>query len=172
MRHSLRPRLTAIAPSTGEAVRGAGGWLFDQAMAGWDVTVVAVDLGDTRALEILGVRARELDAICASPILGPCLQSIAVRTDLYDADERVRRLVLAAAGAGGAEIRLWGDVWPEDFDGRADLVSHRLSLAARAFKAQAMAAAGLPGEPTADTEAFRRGVLLRSRLAPATLQNA
>jgi hypothetical protein len=172
VRHSLRPRLTAIAPSAAEAVRYAGGWLFDQVMAGWDVTVVAVDMGDTRALEILGVRARELDAMCANPIRGPFLQSIAVRTDLYHADERVRRLVLAAAEAGGAEIRLWGDVWPADFDDRADSVSHRLSLAARAFKAQAMAAADLGGEPTADTEVFRRGKLIRHRLAPASLQNA
>jgi hypothetical protein len=173
VRHSLRPRLTAIAPSTAEAVRCAGGWLFDQVMVGWDVTVVAVDMGDPRPLEILGVRARQLDAvICANPILGPCLQSIAVRTELYHADERVRRFVLAAIEAGGAEIRLWGDLWPEDFDGRADSVPHRLSLAARAFKAQAMAAADLSGEPAADTELFRRGELRRPRMVPATLQNA
>ena len=171
MRHSLRPRLTAIAPSTAEAVRSAGGWLFDQVLAGWDVTVVAVDMGDPRPLEILGVRARELDVIYEVPILGPCLQSVAVRADLYHADERVRRFVLAAAEAGGTEVRLWGDVWPEDFDGGADSVSHRLSLAARAFKAQAMAAADLCGEPTADTEVFRRGELRRPRLVPATLQN-
>jgi hypothetical protein len=30
VRHSLRPRLTAIAPSAGEAVQQVGGWLFDQ----------------------------------------------------------------------------------------------------------------------------------------------
>ena len=172
MRHSLRPRLTAIAPSTAEAVRCAGGWLFDQVMAGWDVTVVAVNMGDPRPLEILGVRARELDVIYEVPILGPCLQSVAVRADLYHADERVRRFVLAAAEAGGTEVRLWGDVWPEDFDGGADSVSHRLSLAARAFKAQAMAAADLSGEPTADTEVFRRGELVRPKLVPASLQNA
>jgi hypothetical protein len=51
-------------------------------------------------------------------------------------------------------------------------VSHRLSLAARAFKAQAMAAAELSGEPTADTEVFRRGEFSRPRLVLATLQNA
>ena len=66
--------------------------------------------------------------VCANPSLAACPQSIAVRTDLYDADDRVRRLVLAATERGGAEIRLWGDVWPEDFDGRAVSVSHRLSL--------------------------------------------
>src|ERR1700678_796445 len=70
VRHSIRPRLTAITPSTEEAVRCAGGWLFDQVMAGWDVTVVAVDIGDLRSLEILGVRARPVDVICEIPILG------------------------------------------------------------------------------------------------------
>jgi hypothetical protein len=55
---------------------------------------------------------------------------------------------------------------------RAGSVSHRLSLAARAFKAQAMAAAELSGEPTADTEVFRRGEFSRPRLVLATLQNA
>jgi hypothetical protein len=32
---------------------------------------------------------------------------------------------------------------------------HRLSLAARAFKAQALAAARVPGEAVADVEVFR-----------------
>jgi hypothetical protein len=40
LRHSLRPRLAVLAPCISEAVRSAGGWLFDQVMAGWDVTVL------------------------------------------------------------------------------------------------------------------------------------
>ena len=75
MRQSLRPRMTAIAPSAAEAVQYAGGWLFDQAMAGWDVTVVTVDDGDPRPLDILGVRARTFDAVFAAPLLGRCLQA-------------------------------------------------------------------------------------------------
>jgi hypothetical protein len=158
--------MTTIAPSAAEAVRSAGGWLFDQVMAGWDVTVVTADQGDPRPLQILGARARDLDTVFAMPVLGPCLQAVAVRTELYDADERVRRLVLTAAEAGGADIRFWGDgdVWPADFDGGADPVAHRLSLAARAFKAQAMAAASLPAEPAAVTEVFRRGEIRRPGL--------
>ena len=167
MRHSLRPRMTTIAPSTAEAVRSAGGWLFDQVMAGWDVTVVTADQGDPRPLHILGVRARDLDSVFAAPVLGPCLQAIAVRTELYDADERVRRLVLTAAETGSADIRLWGDMWPADFDGSADSVSHRLSLAARAFKAQAMAAASLPAEAPTEMEVFRRGEIRRPGLVSA-----
>jgi len=169
--------MTAIAPSAAEAVRYAGGWLFDQAMAGWDVTVVTAEDGDPRPLDILGVRARTFDAAFAAPALGPCLQAIVLRADLYRDDERVRRLVLAAAEAGRAQIRLWGEVrpwgeiWPADFDGSGDPVSHRLSLAARAFKAQALAAADLPGAPTAETEAFRRVELRRPRLTAVSLQN-
>ena len=163
--------MTAIAPSAAEAVQYAGGWLFDQVMAGWDVTVVTAEAGDQRPLDILGVRACNFDSVFAAPVLGPCLRSIALRTDLYHDDERVRRLVRAAAESGRAEIRLWGDGWPEDFDGSGDRVSHRLSLAARAFKAQALAAADLRDAPTAETEVFRRGELRRPRLAAVSLQN-
>ena len=163
--------MTAIAPSAAEAVQYADGWLFDQAMAGWDGTVVTADDGDPRPLDILGVRARSFDSVFAAPVLGPCLQAIALRTDLYH-DERVRRLVLAAAEAGRAEIRLWGDAWPEDFDGSGDPVAHRLSLAARAFKAQALAAADLPGAPGDESEVFRRGELRHPRLVAASLTDA
>ena len=160
--------MTTLAPSTAEAVRSAGGWLFDQVLAGWDVTVVTADHGDPRPLHILGVRARDLDSILVMPVLGPCLQAIAVHTDLYDADERVRRMVLTAAEAGAADVRLWGGgSWPAGFDGGADPVSHRLSLAARAFKAQAMAAASLPAEPAVEIEVFRRADIRRPGLVSA-----
>src|SRR5271163_4270691 len=83
VRHSLRPRMTAIAPSAAEAVQYAGGWLFDQVMAGWDVTVITADDGDPRPLDILGVRARGFDAVFAAPVLGRSLRAIALSTDLY-----------------------------------------------------------------------------------------
>jgi hypothetical protein len=153
-RRSLRPCLTVIAPTGAEAVGCAGGWLFDQVMEGWAVSVAAADRGDRRPLDILGVRPCQLDAVFAASALGPCPQAIAVPADLYRADDRVRRLILGAAEAGGTEIRLWGDAWPADFDGGATTVPHRLSLAARAFKAQALAAAGLPRQ-RGDTELFR-----------------
>jgi hypothetical protein len=171
VRRSLRPRLTAIAPSAAEAVRSAGGWLFDQAMSGWEVTVVTAEAGDRRPLDILGVRVRDLDAVVAVPALGSRPRAIALPADLYHDDERVRRLVGAAAETGRAELRLWGDGWPADFDG-GDVVSHRLSLAARAFKAQALAAAHLLGERPMETEAFRRGEVGRPRLAAVSLTNA
>jgi hypothetical protein len=71
----------------------------------------------------------------------------------------VHQLVRAATETGRTEIRLWGDAWPDDLDGRADDVSHRLSAAARAFKAQALAATAADVRP-ADTEDAQRALVL------------
>jgi hypothetical protein len=170
IRYSLRPRLTAIAPSTAEVVRSAGGWLFDQVMAGWDVTVLTADHGDSRPLEILGARVRDLEAILALPLVGGCLQAVAVRADLYESDERVRRMVLRAVGEGQADIRFWGDFRHEEPGAGADRLSHRLSFAAQAFKAQALAAAAASADPAGvaqDVELFRRGRVRRPSPAAA-----
>ena len=79
--------------------------------------------------------------------------------------------MLTAAEVGGTEIRLWGDLWPADFADESDSVSHRLSLAARAFKAQALAAAAVAPEPPMDTEVFRRGEIRRSASLRPSLQD-
>ena len=179
----MRPRLVALADRTADVVEVAGGWLCDQVLAGWDVTVVTADHADQRALRILGVRGQDLESALAAPVQGPCLRAIAVQAELYGAHERVRRLVRDAADGARTEIRLWGDTWPEDFGTRADQVSHRLSAAARAFKAEALAAAAAGPQASdalafetrasqtracqtraADTEEFRRAALRRLAL--------
>jgi hypothetical protein len=159
--------MVAMAPCTADVVKSAGGWLFDQVLSGWDVTVLTCDQAEQRALRILGVRHRGLDSALSVPIHGPCLAAIAVTVEIYHADERVRRMVHNAAEAGRTEIRLWGDdEVPADFDG-GDPVEHRLSAAARAFKAQAMTAAAIQADGPADTEVFRRGAIRRIGLASA-----
>jgi hypothetical protein len=154
LRHSLRPRLAVMAPCISDAVRSAGGWLFDQVMAGWDVTVLTADDADARPLQILGVRATDLEGVLARQVRGSCLQGIAVRTDLYGSDSRIRRMVSEALEGGLAEVRLWGGC-PAELDDAASPVWHRLSFAARAFKVQALAAAAVPAEGSEDTEEFR-----------------
>jgi hypothetical protein len=144
-------------------VQVTGGWLCDQVLAGWDVTVATADHEDQRALRILGVRGGDLESALVVPLQGPCLRAIAVEAELYVADERVHQLVRAAAEAGRTEIRVWGDAWPTDLETRTDRVSHRLSAAARAFKAQALAATAADAWP-ADTEEFRRGAVRRLAL--------
>ena len=153
--HSLRPRLAVMAPRLAEAVRFAGGWLFDQAMAGWDVAVLTADDADARPLQILGARAADLETVLNRRIRGSCLQAIAVRADLCGDDARVRRMVSEALAGGLADVRLWSERWPAGPDGTAGPVWHRLSVAARAFKAQALAAAAVPAEGSEDTEVFR-----------------
>jgi hypothetical protein len=162
-----------FAPSTAEAVRCTGGWLFDQVMAGWDVTVVTDDLSDPRPLHILGARVRDLNSVPDTPAIGQCLRAVAVRADLYESDKRVRQMVRTALDQGQAEVRFWGDHWPDGFRRTTGPVSHELSLAARAFKAQAMAAAAMTvADVTAAdlgsyVEVFRRGEIGRSALAGA-----
>jgi hypothetical protein len=152
---SPRPRLTAIAASPADVVRAAGGWLFDQAIAGWDVSVLTAQPGDPRPLRILGTRSHALDAVLASRVpWGACLQVIAVAADLYDADERVRRITRNALMASPAELLLWGGQDRADRGGDATIVQYQPSLAARAFKAQALAAARAGGGMTADVEVF------------------
>ncbi len=164
----MKHRMLAIAPSLAEAVRYAGGWLFDQVMAGWDVTVLTADHSDARALKILGARARDLDSLLAAPlVLGPCLQAIAVRADLCDSDARVRRVVHTALAEGRAEVRFWGDEWPAGLGDSSGPVWHRLSVAARAFKAHALTAAAAPAGPDEDIETFRRAEV---RLAPVPVR--
>jgi hypothetical protein len=163
----LRYRLVVIAPSMVEVVRCAGGWLFDQGMAGWDVTVLTADQADARPLQILGAAAADLEAALTSPVQGPSPQAIAVRADLYDSDARVHRMVREGLHDGPAEVRLWGGPWPEDLDGPVGPVRHQLSMAARAFKAQALAALGAQADPGEATEVFRRGEIRRPSTVPA-----
>jgi hypothetical protein len=153
--HSLKPRLAVLAPSTTDVLRFAGGWLVDQGLAGWEVNVLTADHGDLQPLRILGALGHDLDTVLESPApLGHCLRAIAIPADFYDADERARRIVRNACQARSADVRLWGDGQPAG-QGGAGRVRHRLSLAARAFKAQALAAARVSAEAATDVEVFR-----------------
>lgn len=138
-----------------EAVRFAGGWLCDMVMAGWDATVVTVDQPDSRPLQILGAHVVDLDSDLATSLRNPGPHAIAVDADLYDSDTRVHQVVLDALDRGVTDIRIWGDRWPADLDGQMGAAPHRLSVAARAFKAQALAAAAEEVDPTHVTEMFR-----------------
>jgi hypothetical protein len=155
-----------MALCSAEVVQFAGGWLFDQVMAGWDVTVLSTDNPDPRPLAILGVRIVDLETVLARQVSGSCLQAIAVHADLYDADARVRQMVDEALRGGQTDVRLWGERCSGDSDAAADPVWHRLSVAARAFKAQALAAAAVPADPSEVTEVFRKGEIRRPSPLP------
>ncbi|MEU8896062.1 hypothetical protein [Nocardia sp. NPDC048505] len=151
-----RYRMAVLAPSALDAVRCAGGWVCDRAMAGWDVTVLTTP-ADPRPLRILGARLLdpELSPDAALHDLAP--QAIAVAGALYDSDERVRSGVLGQLARAPMEITVWGRTRPAELDGRLRVVEHRLSYAARAFKARAWAAVALPDTPIAPVESFYCG---------------
>lgn len=130
-----RYELDVIGVDAADLVRSAGGWLFDRAMAGWDVRVTLTKEGDLRPLQILGLRIGERRdqpvALAVAGVLGFQVQT--------------------ALNRGDAEVTVW------DADRLTGLepVRYVLSSAARAFKAQALAAVGLDPTELRQVEVFR-----------------
>lgn len=158
-----------VAPTTVEAVQATGGWMFDRAMAGWDVMVLVADTADSRPLHILGAYVGDLEAALRSQARGPQPHVLAVDAHLLDSDHRVRRLVVSLLERGLTEVRLWGEEWPQDIEGEVVSLHHQLSVAARAFKTQALAAAAAPVESLDTTEVFHSGELLPQPLGVTDL---
>ena len=111
----MRYRLDVVASGVVDVVRFAGGWLFDRAIAGWDVSVLLTDLADHpdgRPLQILGAQIVDLGEALASVESGaesrPRPQALAAAADLFGCDPRVRQGVLQALDHGVTEVTLWG----------------------------------------------------------------
>jgi hypothetical protein len=167
----MRYRLDVVAPTVLDAVRFAGGWVYDRVMAGWDVTVLIGSDEGVRPLEILGAEVRDLESVLEAWEERPHPQTVAVAADLFHRDARVRRGVLEALEQGATEVTLWGERLPAELDSSVDSVQHQLSAAARAFKAQALAAArGSDVEAVGGTETFRCGMMasVAADLIPAS----
>ena len=158
----MRYRLDVVATNVVDVVRFAGGWLFDRAMAGWDVTVLLPDLADhpdRRPLQILGAQVLDLEGALASVASRPRPQALAAAADLFGCDSRVRQGVLQALDHGVTEVTLWGESWPVELNDSVGLVQHRLSTAAKIFKGKALAAAAVPHDSIGCLESFRSGLL-------------
>jgi hypothetical protein len=150
---SLRYRLDVVAASAGDAVRAAGGWMYDRVTAGWEVTVLLAQGWDTRPLQILGVRAMDLDAGFTRPMS----QGLAVSAEVCIADARVRAKVLTALDHRSTQVALWGDGWPLE-NREMTRVQHVLSGAARVFKGYALNAAGIECGAVDPTETLLCGM--------------
>jgi hypothetical protein len=160
----MRYRLDVVAANAADAVKFAGGWMYDRVMAGWDVTVLLADRTDERPLHILGVETADLEPALAMWADRPHPQTVAVAADLFANNERVRQGVLGALEQGLTEVTLWGDAWPAELNDSVGPVAHHLSAAARAFKSQALTAAS-GGGTAAGTETFRCGVMATPSVA-------
>jgi hypothetical protein len=161
----LRYRLNIVAPSVVEVVEHAGGWVFDRVMAGWDVLVIVGELLDDRPLRILGADSLSFETALSSN--RPCghPQSLAVPTELFECDSRVRNWVLKALNQGLTQVALWGRSCPPQLSDHVDFGQHRLTTAARTYKAQALAAADVAHMSVGDTENFHTGAVARPLVA-------
>jgi uncharacterized protein YeaC (DUF1315 family) len=148
----LKYRLDVVANSVVDVVRATGGWLYDRVAAGWEVTVVLPQHRDTRPLQILGVRTVELESRFAPANMIWPSRGLAVSADVFASTPCVRDLVFKALDHRLTEVTLWNDGWPLTVERRTTTVQHVLSGAARAFKAHALAAAGVSGQPVGPTE--------------------
>lgn len=160
-RHTLRYRLAVLAIDAREVVTHAGGWLFDRSMAGWDVNAVLADVRDLRPAQVLGATVLELEGPLAVPVHHTWPDALAVSPELLRSDPRVRDGVRNCLEHDLLDIVLWGSV-PTEFAPYVDRTHHRLSAAARAFKARALAAADLDLGPMAVTERFHGNAALRT----------
>ncbi|ORA78026.1 hypothetical protein K3U93_01605 [Mycobacterium malmoense] len=156
----LRYRLDVVAGSAADVVQSAGGWLYDRAMAGWEVTVLLPDNCDTRSLRILGARA----ARAGFDETKTTSQSLAVSAEAFTADARARDRVLKSLDDRLTEVALWGDGWPLGVDRAMTRAQHVLSAAARTFKGHALAAAGIACGSVDPTETLLCDAATCSRL--------
>jgi hypothetical protein len=118
----MRYRLDVVVANVVDVVKFAGGWLFDRAMAGWDVTVLVADHVDPRPLQILGAQIIDLEHALESAGQTPLPQTLAVAADLVGCDPRVRDGVLQALDCGVTEVTLWGETCPAELDDSVGLV--------------------------------------------------
>lgn len=157
----MRYAMDVVATSVVEVVSCAGGWLYDRATAGWDVTVLLAAQPDVRPLHILGAKVVDLRDALAGPPRRPA--AIAAAVALYEADLGVRDEIHAAVVGGRVEVTLWGQNCPRELSRCATDTTHELSWAARIFKTQALSAAAAPAELVPPFETFH--TLARDRRA-------
>lgn len=147
-----RYQLSVVATDAAELIASAGGWMYDRVRAGWDVSVAVAESTDLRPLQILGVTPLVADQGFDSAVDGLASAAIAIAPEILESKGNVRREVLKALDDGVTEVTLWGATMPRGLCGRVDRMQHRLSSAARAFKAHSLAAAGIPATAISATE--------------------
>lgn len=118
-----------------------------------------------RALPILGVKAVELEGLWPSTTHERVVTTV-VAADLFDTDGDARSQVLASMHRGDGEVVLWGSGAPGRFGGGLRATQYRLSAAAQAFKAHALAAVGFSDTTGTAVETLLLGGGLDSDLVP------
>ena len=149
-------RLDVISASVADAVRYAGGLMFDRGRAGWRVVVVTEDTTHSSALTILGSRTRspgQPEEILGKP----------VRTRIPSHDALFVNHGPAPVGLPRVEsnwqLLFWGPHVSCEAAASASPLRHELSAAAQRFKAHALHAAGLDTQVEPSEEFWSNDVL-------------
>ena len=142
-------RIDVVACTVEDLVRSAGGWLFDRISAGWTVKVVMSEQGDIRPLQILGVPSVSAGAAAATKDFG--YRACGGRRPTRER-RRPSRVHRDGAWSQAARRSHCGVMLPDILNRHVKTEQHRLSNAARMFKAQALRAASLPHERVGPTE--------------------
>ncbi len=166
-------RLDVMGTSVADVVTSVGGWLFDRTMAGWRVSMRTACDWDVRALQILGIGTIPLDWDLEAR-KAPQSQTLAVSAELYLSDARLREDIITALDGGLTELCVWGDTQQLGSVDHLEGTIHRLSAAARVFKAQALMALAVPHESVRCTESFRvaRAASTLASFAPTRIDGA
>jgi hypothetical protein len=150
---ALRPGLLVLSKNVADAVHGVGGLIFDRARLGWQVTVLVPAGADAGPLGILGAEVAEIGATSGGH--RQRRTALVASSALYIDDRRTRSEVESALATRATEVLVWGRALPSGLDRGSRSVTYRLSGAARAFKAQALLAAGLLIDHVEPVETFR-----------------
>lgn len=152
---ATRPRLLILGDNESEVVHAAGGLIYDRSSGGWDVEVQLTASGDGRPLQILGATSTSLADLDISREGSQWPDAIIVSPHVYRDNIAVRDYFTRALLRSQATTAMYGDDWPAGLGKDIGRVAYQLGPAARAFKRQAMLAAGLTPAPTASAEALR-----------------
>ncbi|MFW0796761.1 hypothetical protein AAFP30_23345 [Gordonia sp. CPCC 205515] len=153
-RRPLRHRLAVVAADPVEALMLSGGWVFDQSLAGWDVSVHVLEGGDPRPWQILGADIYNLRCSLDRRDADPWPEALAISATLLDSDAGIRDEAVSAIESGRCEMRILGATEMAGLPSRLAPDQHHLSLAAQAFKRRAVEAAHMQADMVGATEGF------------------
>jgi hypothetical protein len=140
----LRCRLEVVAGTVAGVVSAAGGLVCDRAMAGWEVRVHLAGDEDLRPLRILGADVTAVEP--GSAFLGDRspTSTLVLAADLSAVDVGAYQETIATARCKYDDVLLWGASPEALSDDPMTSIEHRMSLAALAFKREALRAAAAP----------------------------
>jgi len=149
-------RILVIGSESADVVRSVGGWICDRALSGWRVTVALRDTTDTEPIVILGAKPIPFEAFAQdlSNGLWPC--ALAIAADIFAEDSKVDRLLSSCRREDLPDVMVWGESPQAANAHLGDDEQHMSSRAARAFKAHALVAVGIPPHAAEDTELLHR----------------